>query len=102
MVTDIVFESGYMVVHRDHGAPVRYPIASTIRAVDIPALTYTQVASLSTVANLIVVLIRTLIARDILDEDFLEDGDYNLDDIIETIGNLGGDYGEPDLTVESG
>ena len=35
------------------------------------------------------------------DEDFLEDGDYNLDDMIEAIGNLGGDYDEPDLTVES-
>lgn len=99
VVTNLVFEAGFIVVHRDSGAPKRYAIADVLRALDIPALTYSQVATISTLANLVAVLIRTLIDRQVLDESFLEDGGYNLDDIVETIAGMGGDYGEPDLTT---
>lgn len=97
-VTNITFESGYIVVTKDSGSPKRYNIADMLRAADIPALTYSQVDQITTLANLVVVLVRTLIDRQILDESFLEDGGYNLDDIVETIEGMGGDYGDPDLT----
>lgn len=95
----IRLESGYIVIQTDSGPPTRYPIADVLRAADIPALTYSQVATISTLANLVAVLVRTLIDRQILDESFLEDGGYNLDDIVETIEGMGGSYGEPDLTT---
>lgn len=99
VVQSIKFESGFIVVTTDSGPPTRYPIADMLRAADIPALTYSQVATISTLANLVAVLVRTLIDRQVLDESFLEDGGYNLDDIVETIAGMGGDYGEPDLTT---
>jgi len=69
-----------------------------LRAADIPTgLTYTQVEAITTLANLLVVLIRTLIDRQVLNESFLEDGDYELDDIVASIENMGGDYVEPDI-----
>lgn len=96
---DVHSEPGYIIIRRASGPPVRYPLAGLITPGDIPTgLTYTQVTSLTALANLIVVLIRTLIARDILDEDFLEKSDLNLDDVIEAIENMGGDYGDPDLS----
>jgi hypothetical protein len=97
-VTDVRLEAGYIVVSKESGIPYRIAIADALRAADIPALTYGQVSSIKALANLNVILIRTLIDQGILGERFLEDGDYNLDDLVEAIENMGGDYGEPDLT----
>ncbi len=99
-IENIVFEPGYIVLIRDSGPPTRYPITGILRALDIPAgLTYNQVGAIKTLANLVVVLIRTLIAREVLDEQFMEDGDYDLATLVQTIEDMGGDFGEPDLTV---
>ena len=95
---NVEFESGYIVLTDVNGHKTRYPIADVLRAADIPAITYSQVAQITTLANLVVVLVRTLIDKGVLDESFLEDGGYNLDDLIETIKGMGGDYGDPDLT----
>ncbi len=97
-VTNITFEAGYIVVHRDEGQPVSYPISDILRALDIPSgITYTQVASVSALANLVVILIRTLIDRDVLDESFLENDDMDLDHIITAIESMGGSYEDPGL-----
>ncbi len=96
--TQVYGEPGYIVVEID-GKKTQYPIADILRAADIPALTYAQVGAIKTLANLVVVLIRTLIARDILDEQFLEEGEYDLAAIVQTIEDIGGDFGEPDLTA---
>lgn len=98
VVTNIEFEAGAIVVHRDAGPPTRYPIADVLRALDIPTgLTYSQVAAITTLANLIVILIRTLIDREVLDESFLEKDDFDLDAIIATVEAMGGSYDEPAL-----
>lgn len=100
-IDKITFESGYIVITQDGGAtPTRYPVAGILRVLDIPTgLNHTQVGAITTLANLVVVLIRTLIDRQVLDDKFLEDGDYDLNDIIESIEEMGGDYGKPDITV---
>jgi len=97
-VESITFESGFIVVRTDSGPPRQWAIADVLRAADIPALTSVQISSLKALANLFAILIRTLISRDILDESFLENGDMDLDTIVEVIDNMGGDYGDPDLT----
>ncbi|MCK9597424.1 MAG: hypothetical protein M0R06_00210 [Sphaerochaeta sp.] len=100
-VTNIVFEPGYIVIHRDSGPATRYPVADVLRALDIPAgLDQTQIKGLTTLANIFTVVFRTLIDNGTLGENFLEDGDYDLADIVETIENLGGSYTEPDLSTE--
>ena len=94
------FSPGYITITDSHGRKTAHPIANILRAADIPVgLTYTQVGAITTLANLIVVLIRTLIDRQVLDESFMENDDYDLDAIIETIEGMGGAYHEPDLTV---
>ena len=99
-VKNITFEAGYLTLIRDDGAPTKYPIAAVLRALDIPTgLTYTQVGAITTLANLVAVLIRTLIDRQVLDESFLENDDYDLDAIIKTIEDMGGAYHEPDISV---
>jgi len=99
-IKDILTEAGYLVFVRDQGPPTRYPISALLRAADIPTgLTYAQVGAITTLANLLVVLIRTLIAREILDESFLEDGDYTLESLVEAIDGMGGDYVKPDISV---
>ena len=91
---------GTITLTDSHGRSTSHTIASLLRAADIPVgLTYSQVGAITTLANLTAVLIRTLIARDILDEQFMEDNDYDLAAIVQTIEDMGGDFGEPDLTV---
>lgn len=99
MGTRVTTEPGFLIIEID-GKKTQYPISAVLRAADIPVgLTYAQVGAIKTLANLVVVLIRTLIARDVLDEAFMEEGDYDLAAIVKTIEDMGGDFGEPDLTV---
>ena len=97
----LVFEAGYIVVTDTSGSSTRYPIAAILRAADIPTgLTYTQVQAITALSNLVAVLIRTLIAREVIDENFLEEGEMDLEAITEAIELMGGDYGDPDIGVD--
>ena len=97
-IKNVIFSSGFITLVRDEGADTKYAIADVLRALDIPTgITYTQVASISALANLVVILIRTLIDRDILNESFLEDDDIDLDHIIAAIEAMGGSYHAPGL-----
>lgn len=95
-----VTEAGFITISRDSGPPVRYPIADLLRAADIPTgLTHTQVAPITALANLVVILIRTLIERDVLDESFIDSlgMNWDLDHIIYAVKQMGGTYHNPDL-----
>ena len=97
-IRSISFEPGFIVVTEDSGQITRHNINRVLRALDIPTgLTYTQVASVSALANLVVILIRTLIDREVLNESFLEDDDIDLDHIIAAIEAMGGSYHDPGL-----
>jgi hypothetical protein len=97
---EITYTPGFLTHIYDGGNSTIYPVADILRALDIPdGLTYEQVGAITTLANLVVVLVRTLMSKGILTESFLENNEYNLDDLIETIEDMGGDYAEPDLTV---
>ena len=97
-VRSLGFEAGYIVITEDNGQRTRQPVSDVLRALDIPVgITYAQVASISALANLVVVLIRTLIDREVLNESFLEDDDYDLDALIVAIEAMGGSYHEPSL-----
>lgn len=96
---DFTTEPGYILTTDGSGNRTSHSIAAILRAADIPAgLTYSQVSAVTALANLVAILIRTLIDRDVLNESFLEDGDLSLDDIVESIENMGGNFGEPDLS----
>lgn len=98
--TKIEFDAGYIYVTEPSGARTQTAVAGILRALDIPTgLTYSQVQGLTALANGLAVLVRTLIHKEILNEDFLEEGEYNLLHITEFIEELGGDYGDPDLSV---
>ncbi len=99
-VKEILPEAGGYVVVDDCDRRTFHPIAPVLRAEDIPVgLTYAQVGAISTLANMFAVLIRTLIDKNIIGESFMEDNDYDLDALIETIEDMGGSYHEPDLAV---
>ncbi len=99
-VSKLEFEKGFMTLTDSYGRSTKYPIADMLSATDIPAgLTHTQVPDISSLANLLVVLIRTLIDRQVIDESFLENDDYDLDAIIYAIEKMGGAYHDPDIAV---
>ena len=95
---DFATEPGSILTTDSSGNKSKWPIADMLRAADIPiGLTHTQVASISALANLVVILIRTLIDRQVLNESFLEDDDMDLDHIIAAIEAMGGSYHDPGL-----
>jgi len=96
----VTFSPGYITVAGPSGPPQKFSIARVLRAADIPVgLTHTQVDGLRLLANLTVIVLRTLIARDLLDEDFADDlgMDWDLEHIIYALEQLGGSYEEPNL-----
>jgi hypothetical protein len=96
----VSFSPGFITLTDIGGNKTAYPIADVLRALDIPTgLTYEQVGAITTLANLVAVLIRTLIDRQVLNESFMEEDDYDLDAIVQSIEDMGGDYGEPDISV---
>ena len=97
--TRLYTEPGYLILEED-GQKSQLPIADMLRAADIPALTYAQVGAIKVFANLFFVAIRSLIEKGLLDEGVLEDGGYDLPAIIQTLEDMGGNFGEPDLTVD--
>lgn len=103
-VKRIDFNAGNFVVTTDEGPPTVYPIADMLRAADIPSLTYTQVAAISALSNLVVILVRALIAREVLDESFADSlgMDWDLDHIIYAIEQMGGSYDVPSLDGAGG
>lgn len=100
-VASIAFEPGFLITKDANGKGImKYPIATGLRVEDIPVgLTYTQVQAITSLANLVAVLIRTLIDKQVLNTSFLENDDYSLDAVIQSIERMGGDYGEPDISV---
>ena len=99
---NVIFEAGYITLVYTNSRKVRHAVSDILRALDIPTgLTHEQVPSVTTLSNIDAVLIRTLIARGYLDDDFLEKGEYNLESITESIEEMGGNYEEPDISVPS-
>jgi len=100
---DVKSKPGFIIITRASGPPVEYPWKDVLRAADIPTgLTFVQIAAITTLANLMVVLIRTLQNRGVLDETFMDDAgmDYSLDALIEVVEKMGGAYHDPNLDVE--
>ena len=94
---NVQFTPGFMILTDNGGRRTKHKIELTVD--NIPSLTYEQVAAIKTLSNMFAVLYRALIVREILDEGLLEDCGYDLPAIVQTIKNMGGDFGEPDLTV---
>jgi len=101
MVNEVVtLEPGYVTIPQPSGPPLRTAISKYLRAPDIPeGLTHSQVDGVRLLANLVAIMLRTLIARDLLDEDFADDLGigWDLDHIVYVLEQLGGSYHEPDF-----
>lgn len=97
----VKLEPGFITVSGNSGPPVKYSLSDLLRAADIPVgLTHAQVAGIGLLANVIVVLIRTLIAKDVLDEAFIDSlgMEWDLDHLIYVLEQLGGSFTDPDFT----
>jgi len=99
VVKNITHQAGFLLVETDVETK-KFDITIILRAADIPTgLTYSQVQAITGLANIIGVLIKELIERGIIGEDFL-DG-YGLEDIVDQIDNAGGSYTEPDIGIDT-
>ena len=100
ILKSLTYRKGFITIDRGSGPPADIAIADILRAADIPVgLTHAQVAGVTYLANLVIVLIRTLIAKDLLDETFADElgMDWDLEHIIYALESLGGAYHEPNL-----
>lgn len=75
-VKDIQFEAGNLIVQYDSGPPRRYPVGSFVNAASVPDLNISSLTLLTKLAQVMIVLVRTLQEAGILDEEFIEGFDY--------------------------
>ncbi len=87
---------GYVVIEIN-GQKTQYPLR--IRAADIPSLNHVQVKAITTLANLVADLTKKLISAEVLDAEFTGEDGYDLEAIVQTIEDMGGNYAEPDLNT---
>jgi hypothetical protein len=99
-IDNLEFSPGYITLTDSYRRKTKYSVADILRAIDIPTgLTYTQVQAITGLANIIGVLVKELIERNIIGDDFL-DG-YGLEDIVDQIDNAGGSYTDPDIGIDT-
>ncbi len=97
---NIVPEPGYLVFQYENGTSVRYAIVDLLRALDIPVgLNHAWMKEITTLANLVADLTKKLIDAEVLDPEFTGKSGYDLETIIQTIEDMGGNYAEPDLNT---
>ncbi len=72
MIKNISFEPGFIVVETDQGgAPRRYSARRFLQAADIPDLTINSLALLVTLANLVEVVVKTLIHDGVIGDELV-------------------------------
>jgi len=77
---DVHSEPGYIILQRASGPPVKYPLASLITTGDMPddmtpEQTIDMMPVLNSLAQLIVILWKTLMEADILGEEYADNWD---------------------------
>ena len=87
---NITFEPGYMTLTDEGGRMTKYPIAPVLRAADIPDLTIDSLTLLTTLSQVVAVLVQTLVDKEVIGEE-LFDG-YDLQYVYEKL--------EDDLAAE--
>lgn len=89
---DVHSEPGYIIIRRQSGPPVRYPLADLITSADIPDVPIASLTLLTVCANLLMLLIKTLYEREVLEGEDWHDG-YDLQYVVETLEtNLGSEW----------
>ncbi|KKL16762.1 hypothetical protein LCGC14_2492340 [marine sediment metagenome] len=99
MGTYLSTEPGYLVIEED-GRRSQLAIADILRAADIPVITYEKIKAVTALANMVADLTKKLIELGLLPAEFIGEGGYSLEGVIQSIESMGGDYGEPDLSVD--
>lgn len=82
-VGSVDLEAGYITIDKGSGPPTRYPIANVMRSADVPDVPIASLTLLTKLAEVLVVIVKTLEERGILDEDFKDD--YDLQYIVDTL-----------------
>ena len=87
---DVRSKPGFITLRKASGPPERYPISELIRSADVPNLTISSLSLLTELADILSVIVKTLIDRDILDEDFYDGHDLN--SLVERLEALNADW----------
>lgn len=84
------FEPGFITVTDDGARKTRHEIAPVIRPVDVPDLTISSLSLLTELANILIVIVKTLIDKDILDESY--EDDWDLAALVERLESLKAEF----------
>jgi len=90
-VEKIELEPGFLTITSDGGRKHQIAITDVLRAVDVPDLNIDSLTLLTNLAQVVMVLVKTLVEKEVLDEE-LVDG-YDLQYVLETL--------ETDLNAET-
>ncbi|KKN76526.1 hypothetical protein LCGC14_0370350 [marine sediment metagenome] len=69
-ITGIAFSSGYMTLTYQNGTQTRQPVSDILRALDIPDLNIDSLTLLTNLAQVVMVLLQTLMEQGIVTDEF--------------------------------
>lgn len=81
------FEAGYIVTTDESGNRRRYPISAVLRSADIPDLGIASLTLLTTLAQVVMVLVKTMVEQGQIGEELVSGFDlqYLLDTLIDDL-----------------
>jgi hypothetical protein len=98
-IKDISFDSGGMVIQYNGGPPKKIDWTTILAAADIPTgLTHTQVDGIRLLANVQVIILRTLLNAELIGDQLGSEGsEWDLEAVIYALEQMGGSFEEPDI-----
>jgi len=91
-VQNVTVEPGYLVITHDSGPPKQIALTSLLRAVDVPDLNIDSLTLLTNLAQVVSILLETLIEYGLVEEDFASG--YDLGYMVETLEDLNAEFAE--------
>jgi len=82
-IKNVRLVAGKLLVTPDEGGAREYDLVNYLRAADVPDLTINSLTLLTTLAQVMIILIRTLQDKEILGEEFA--GDFDMEYMLETL-----------------
>lgn len=82
-VKNVQLQAGKLVVTSDTGEAREYDLVNYLRAADIPDLTISSLTLLTTLAQVVMVLTKTLVEQDVIGEELVSG--FDLQYLLETL-----------------
>lgn len=87
-IVKMEYEAGYLITTDDGGRKSKTALSEVVTASDVPDLNITSMTLLTTLAQVVMVLVKDLVEKNIVQEELVSgyDLEYVLETLVDTLG----------------